>query len=536
MDDLKYALYLRKSSEEKTKQAMSIESQEEELQPLIHRTGLNVTAVFREAKSAKQPGRPLFNEMMKKMQRGECNAIVCWHINRLTRNEKDSGDLRWLLRSGIIKEIRTPEKTYYPDDNAFLLAVETASGEQFIQDLIRGSRRGTLTKLKMGGVPFKAPVGYKNDRLARTVIADAETFPIVRKAWEMFLSGFYSVSQIREEIPIRLTLARWYTLFASEFYTGKFEYMGDLYQGTYPPMITESEYQRAQNMLGKGVAPKKSKHQFAYSHLFVCEVCGSAMVADRKKKVLADGDVAFYTYYACAQGIKGKCTRKGVREERFGETTKAVLSEVTLDADFWELAKKVNRRYAEENTEVSNRIQGKQSDLLKELASERLEYVRLKARGKISEDIFDSETARIDKQIQAIRKNMSESQVTSDQEWEAVNDVFEFSSSMLQSFQEGDDRMKNWILRKFGGQHRVNEGVVYIEPNEMMVAVRTYIQSEKFQREKFELQKIGSHISEIADPMSLIPDWYRLVEAVRTIYANGCARSYACEVKTVNSR
>ena len=68
---MRYFLYARKSTDVEDKQILSIEAQLAELQALAKQERLNVVEVFVEKKSAKMPGRPVFNEMMARIQKGE---------------------------------------------------------------------------------------------------------------------------------------------------------------------------------------------------------------------------------------------------------------------------------------------------------------------------------------------------------------------------------------------------------------------------------------------------------------------------------
>ena len=59
--------------------------------------------------SAKSAGRPLFNEMIKMIQAGKADGIVCWKLDRLARNFIDGGLVIDMLQHGIIQEIQTSE-------------------------------------------------------------------------------------------------------------------------------------------------------------------------------------------------------------------------------------------------------------------------------------------------------------------------------------------------------------------------------------------------------------------------------------------
>ena len=41
--------------------------------------------------TAKEPGRPIFNDMLRLVERGEADALLAWHPDRLARNSVDGG-------------------------------------------------------------------------------------------------------------------------------------------------------------------------------------------------------------------------------------------------------------------------------------------------------------------------------------------------------------------------------------------------------------------------------------------------------------
>ena len=111
---MKYIIYCRKSTDTEDKQVLSLDSQESELTQLAKANNLEILTILRESKSAKEPGRPIFNEMMNMITTKKADAILCWKIDRLTRNPVDGGQVQWLLQNGQIKCITTFEKSYYP--------------------------------------------------------------------------------------------------------------------------------------------------------------------------------------------------------------------------------------------------------------------------------------------------------------------------------------------------------------------------------------------------------------------------------------
>jgi len=99
-----YVIYCRKSTESEEKQVLSIDSQIKELEEFSKRMNLPVSSALTESKSAKSPGRPVFNDMMKKLYKSQYTGVVCWKLDRLARNPIDGSSLVWALDQGKIKE------------------------------------------------------------------------------------------------------------------------------------------------------------------------------------------------------------------------------------------------------------------------------------------------------------------------------------------------------------------------------------------------------------------------------------------------
>ncbi len=151
---IRYFLYARKSSDSEDRQVQSIESQVTKLRELARDQGLQIVKTYTEVKSAKKPGnRPVFEEVMSRIENGEADGLLCWQINRLSRNPIDSGRVSWLLQQNVLKSIQTYDRQYLPGDNVIIFSVEAASSNQYILDLSKNVKRGLETKLNHGWLP-----------------------------------------------------------------------------------------------------------------------------------------------------------------------------------------------------------------------------------------------------------------------------------------------------------------------------------------------------------------------------------------------
>ncbi len=71
--------YARKSTDVEDKQVMSIDAQLHELREFAAREQVNIVAELVEKQSAKTPGRPIFNDMLARIEAGEADGILAWH-------------------------------------------------------------------------------------------------------------------------------------------------------------------------------------------------------------------------------------------------------------------------------------------------------------------------------------------------------------------------------------------------------------------------------------------------------------------------
>src|SRR6266705_603849 len=303
-----YFIYCRKSSEAEDRQVLSIESQTRELEQLAAKLNLPVAAVLTESKSAKDPGRPVFNQMMQRLYRGEAAGIICWKLDRLARNPVDGGSIIWAIKQHGIK-VFTPAQSYgQNDDNTILMYIEFGMAQKYIDDLSRNVKRGLRTKVEKGWYPAVAPAGYLNNRVKdkgeKEIVKDPERFQIVRRIWDLMLTGLYTPPQIlkiaNDQWGFRsrqlkrlweksLSRSGIYYILTNPFYYGWFEYpnrSGQWHEGKHERMITVEEYDRVQALLGRKGNPRATSHAFAFTGLIRCGDCGAMVTAEEKYQLI----------------------------------------------------------------------------------------------------------------------------------------------------------------------------------------------------------------------------------------------------------
>lgn len=187
---LKYVMYLRKSTEGAERQVRSIPDQERDCRELAQRLGLNVVAVIKEEKSAKEPNkRPEFKGMIKRIRAKEFDAVIAWHPDRLSRNSIESGKILHMLDTDVVKDIRFVSHQFSNDANGkMLLGMLFVFSKHYSDDLsskVTRGVRGNLRDFKSGGTPKH---GYIRDEEG-IYRKDGDNFIILQKAWHQRTEG-----------------------------------------------------------------------------------------------------------------------------------------------------------------------------------------------------------------------------------------------------------------------------------------------------------------------------------------------------------
>ena len=340
-----YFLYARKSSDREDKQVRSIGDQLIVLRELAEREGLHIVQEFTEKRTAKKPGRPIFNDMMKRIERGEAQGIICWKLNRLARNPVDDGQIRWFLQQGTIQRIATPEKSYYPPDNVMLMSMEFAVANQYILDLGSDTKRNLEQKAKRGEYPGLAPIGYINDRRSKTIIVDEQMAPVVQRAFKLYAENGSRLEDIGRFLfdngvkthPTKngkggraLHKDKVKKFLTNIFYIGMFRYAGEIYEGKHAPIIEKRLFDKVQEVLKlRGRVQKAKKEPTALCRFLRCGACGCSITCEVINKRQKNGNVHRYVYYRCTKK-RAPCFEPYIREEKLVAKLTRLLSSFAM--------------------------------------------------------------------------------------------------------------------------------------------------------------------------------------------------------------
>ncbi len=504
---IKYFLYARKSSESEDRQVQSIDDQINRLKELARNLGLDIKHIYTEAKTAKKPNnRPVFIEMLARIEKGDATGILCWQINRLSRNPVDSGTISWMLQQGILKCIQTIDRQYLPDDNVLLFNVESGMANQFIIDLRKNSRRGMEGHAERGWLPSRPPTGYLNDKLEHKIIDDPERFNLVSRMWRLILTGNYTPTQILRIVnkdwgfrtikhkrggDDELALSTIYKIFNNIFYTGMFQWSGKIYKGNHTPMITLEEYDRVQVILGLNGKPRAKSHAFAFTGVMRCE-CGGMITASEKTKLIkSTGKLKTYVYYHCTRKKKGEpCTKqKPLTLDELEIQIETEIEGKTIIPEFLGWALEGLSKKNDTEIEDRSKIYEMRHKNLVETQKELDELTKMRYRQLIDDTAFIKERDLLMANIAKLKEQLRETENRAERWIELTEKTFCFATYAHKAFLFGTLDQKREILSALGWNFIVNGKKLSISPNEWLVPIEKGYPELKAEYERLELTK-----------------------------------------------
>lgn len=501
---MKYFAYCRVSSESEDKQMNSVESQKRELLNYAKKYDMNIVDILCERGSAYKTGRKKFNKMLERLENGEADGIFVFHLNRVARNSYDGGRVIYMMDEGIIKQIRTKEKTYTNcSDDKFLMQIHFAMNKKSSDDNSAFVKKDIITKLEKSEFPGRAPLGYLNiskdgiiagkqydhkkqeilqtlGRPLRRIEKDPIVAPLLRKMFELALTNQYGLNPLREAAfefgvvsaqDTILSKSAVKKILTNPFYTGSFSYYEKTYQGNHDPIITQSEFERLQEIQGNRSRPKTTKREYLLSMLICCSGCGHPLSSEHQKN---------HDYLRCAKakGNNPTCTnRKHYQQAKVETQILKKFEEIEIPKSIVEWSiKQLSEVYAQEdacNLASQDKINSNNSVLKRQITN--LNQKWLSAENLNGDLISDKEYQNIKTDLQhQIKDNegfLKELESEQDNWLQKCESFFEASQVIISAYKESNIKERRIFIEAIGYKSILNQGILTMELNKPYLQV-----------------------------------------------------------------
>ena len=338
-----------------------------------------------------------------------------------------------------------------------------------IRDLSKNVKRGLKSKIDKGWMPGTAPLGYLNTRTEirgeNYILKDPERFPLIRKAWDLMLTGNYVPSEILEKLNNEwgFRTRQWkkyggkpmsrstiYAIFTNAFYAGVIPYKGLYVEGKHDAMITLEEFDRVQTILGRDGKPRPNRYEYAYTGKVVCGDCGGVVSATFKEKIIKKtGKLQSYILYycTCARRVGEQCGQKHyTNSEKIDEVIEKELESLTILPEFKDWALKIIAEMNGEEIDERTKIYEAQQKTINETQKQLDNLTQMRLKEMVDDDEYLREKTRLKNELTKLRLKMKDTEQRADDWLKLTEQTFEFACYAHKAFLFGDAQMKREIL------------------------------------------------------------------------------------------
>lgn len=487
---MKAAVYVRVSTEEQKKKGYSIDAQIDRCKEFAKREGYNDVIIFKEeGKSAKNLNRPVLQEMLKyiKKHHKEIEALIFWKWDRLSRGEdEDYVELGLFFNKYSIMPLSVEENNETTPEAKLMRKITRATSAYELDKDSQRTKLGIQRKADEGYPPYKAPIGYINDKNAdgkRTFIIDEKNAFFVRKAFNYYNSSMYTLEGLglklfeegfKNKYGKPYPARKFEEILKNKNYTGDFVWNGKTYKGKYKPIISKELYYSVQQKLGYPNKPKQNKHEHTYQRLIRCTKCGCLVSPDSQHGEHNSGN---YTYYSCnnKKNVHPKRPPR-ITEKQLDLAIQEIINSIYIPDEIFNMLKQNIYKSLDEMYELENSTtayRDKRINELKTLIKKNHEIIMLNKIPKgMTEDQLLSIIEEYSEELDKLEIRANESKEINKKIYKNINLLLYYCHNIPNIYFEASMWEKQMMLRTFIDTIEYYEGILTVKLKPIFEALR----------------------------------------------------------------
>jgi len=386
MSSKDYFSYIRVSTQRQGQLGTSLAEQQAAIERYAQRYNIHISRQYEERETAAKQGRPVFLDMLKALRHGKASGLIMHKIDRSARNLKDWADLGSLIDKGIEVLFANESLDLNSRGGRLSADIQAVVAADYIRNLREEAKKGIYGRLKQGLFPFQARVGYLDAGGGKPKKLDPVQAPLVRKAFELYASGDYSLSILTEkmyQLGLRNKNGNMVCentlndILKNPFYMGliRIRTVSELFIGKHKAIVSKILFDQVQDVLAGKNIKKKVKHFFLFRRCVICQRCGRSLIAEKQKG---------HTYYRCQAK---NCIQKSIRQELIETTALKTFKRLQFTDEEYNFLESEILSYQQQEPEQFEVIK---KQLLLELAQTKARLAKLA--DAYVDEVFDKET------------------------------------------------------------------------------------------------------------------------------------------------
>ncbi len=455
---MKAIILARVSTEEQKDAGNSLPAQIERLKGYCKRKGFEIARTYSFDESAYKTKRDEFDRILEYLEATKAKVAICFDkVDRLSRNVFDKR-VSLLYEKAVADEI---ELHFVSDGQVINSAMSAVQKFQFgmslglakyYSDAISDNvKRAYEQKRRIGEWTGKAPIGYHNitDAITgkRDIVFDMEKESLIRKIFELYATGNFSMKTIRNEItkaglkskagkPLATSMIE--HILKNPFYYGEMLCKGQIYAHKYQPIISKELFEKCRSVRdGWNKKPfQYAAKPYIFRGLVRCARCGCSMSPETAK--------GKFVYYSCTNARKALCNKKTYVPEKellkpvyavlgaFSHISQEVIDEVVAGL------KKSKEAKMEYHNKVINGLQTEYNTIQTSLDR----MLDLFIAGSITKDIYDKKLLELKDRQERINIEIEEHTKADENYYITAGRVLEIAQNSLRLFEHKEAKIE----------------------------------------------------------------------------------------------
>jgi len=456
----KFFIYTRKSTDDKDRQVRSISDQLAELKELAKKEQLEIVDIFVEKQTAKIPGRPVFNEMMERMENGEAEGILAWHPDRLARNSVDGGKIIYLVDTEVIKDLKFSTFWFDPTPQGkFMLSIAFSQSKYYVDNLSENIKRGHRNKVKEGIWPQSAPIGYLNEK--GKIVPDILNAPLVKNVFEAYATGNFTLREVRDKFNAlglrrksgrELAVSNYQKLLKNPIYTGLMRYNGEIFEGKHEPIISKKLFDACQEVMKRKSKPKNIfLKTYLYRGFFRCGECGCFITTETQKG---------HNYLRCTKR-KNPCGQKYVREEIITSQVQENIKKISLPSDWINWMIEENKKDQSQEIQSSTLFIDRSKFDISLLENKIEKLMNLYLESALSLEEYREAKNKLMNERQLLKEKLSAFEQKANNRFELTEKFLKFNAELANK-KTNEENLH--LFKKVGSNFKILDRTVFFEP------------------------------------------------------------------------
>lgn len=445
--------------------------------------------------SAKSADRPELQKMLEyvKENADRIDYVIVHKVDRLARNRGDDVDIMRTLRECGIQLVSASESIDDTPAGMLLHGIMSSIAEFYSQNLANEVKKGLNEKVKGGGTPSRAPLGYLNiqrtddkGRKERTVVLDEERAPLIKLAFEEYATGNWTVQDLAEHLaacglatratprvpsqPINKKSLN--KVLINPYYKGIVSYQGVEYDGAHPALVDPDTWQQVQDILESHINGERTReHPHFLKGSVFCKNCGSRMFINYTKSHTG----VRYPYFVCGgrHNKRTDCKQRAVLIADVEQQVEQIYDKYSFPPQIaGYLEEWLRQNIEKERDKYAVELDGLRREKDK-LERQRKKLLEAHYNDAIPLDLLKSEQQKIAKQLTAIDHQVKAYDYTFSAVIERLDDAIELIADCGSTYRMANDKMKKLMNQAIFARLLVGtDGTVtaeFAEPFNMLV-------------------------------------------------------------------